>query len=306
MLTFLLTDIFFYLIIIFLIMYVVYVRKTPDILANWSYVFRNKTGIQTLEMMASVVSYSNPQHFDADNAAIEKNWLDGNAAIGMFWASQFNKLNSENTSIHMALSLDGGITPASSIWFKGFTVARYVVESEAVAAMRKRWNACSACIIEICTPRTYILNGINVQGNPNIERNVSYAEIWKDGYYKTYEPKLNVVIFDESELQISKNIADICRILHTHNKSGLFLGHLVDPSNPHPARARNNATLEAAFDASGFGLVKYFDCSSFVEEYGFRILENGSQDIHHLPWECLESLAKSFEFAVETLIDKGN
>jgi hypothetical protein len=178
--------------------------------------------------------------------------------------------------------------------------------SEAVDAMRKRWNECSACIIEICTPRTYILDGINVQGNPNIERNVSYAEIWKDGYYKTYEPKSNVATFDESELQISNNIADICRILDTHNKSGLFLGHLVDPRNPHPARSRNNATLKAAFDASSFGLVKYFDCSSFVEEYGFRILENGSQDIHHLPWDSLESLAKSFEFTLETLIEKGN
>ena len=52
MFTFLLTDIFFYLIIIFLIMYVVYVRKTPDILANWSYVFRNKTGILSIVVLS--------------------------------------------------------------------------------------------------------------------------------------------------------------------------------------------------------------------------------------------------------------
>ena len=69
------------------------------------------------------------------DATVEKNWTDGNAAIGLFWASQYNELNSDNTSIHMALKLDGGNTPASTIWFKGFTVARYVVEAEAVAAM---------------------------------------------------------------------------------------------------------------------------------------------------------------------------
>jgi hypothetical protein len=96
---------------------------------------RNKIGIKAIEMIKSVVDYSNPEHLDADDTFIEKNWSDGNSAIGLFWASQYNNLNSDNTSIHMALTLNEGITPASSIWFKGFTVARYVVESEAVAAM---------------------------------------------------------------------------------------------------------------------------------------------------------------------------
>ena len=96
---------------------------------------RNKTGIKTLEMMKSVISYSNPDHFEIDTHSIEENWKDGNSAIGLFWASQYNTLKSDNTSIHGALSLNDGNTPASTIWFKGFTIARYVVESEAVAAM---------------------------------------------------------------------------------------------------------------------------------------------------------------------------
>ena len=96
---------------------------------------RNKTGIKTLEMMKSVIAYSNPDHFSADNASIEQNWKDGNSAIGLFWASQYNNLKSDNTSIHAALSLNDGNTPASTIWFKGFTFARYVVEPEAIAAM---------------------------------------------------------------------------------------------------------------------------------------------------------------------------
>ena len=33
-------------------MYVAYVRKTPDILANWSYVFRNKTGILSIVVLS--------------------------------------------------------------------------------------------------------------------------------------------------------------------------------------------------------------------------------------------------------------
>ena len=45
MFTFLLTDIFFYIIFFSLILYINYVRKTPDIRETWSYVFKNKTGI---------------------------------------------------------------------------------------------------------------------------------------------------------------------------------------------------------------------------------------------------------------------
>ena len=45
MFTFLLTDIFFYIIFFCLIIYINYVRKTPDIRETWSYVFKNKTGI---------------------------------------------------------------------------------------------------------------------------------------------------------------------------------------------------------------------------------------------------------------------
>ena len=45
MVTFLLTDIFFYIIILSLFLYIRYVISTPDILETWSYVFKNKTGI---------------------------------------------------------------------------------------------------------------------------------------------------------------------------------------------------------------------------------------------------------------------
>ena len=45
MFTFLLTDIFFYIIFFSLILYIYYVRKTPDLKQTWQHVFRNKTGI---------------------------------------------------------------------------------------------------------------------------------------------------------------------------------------------------------------------------------------------------------------------
>ncbi len=45
MFTFLLTDVFFYIIFSSLIIYIYYVGKTPDLKETWLYVFKNKTGI---------------------------------------------------------------------------------------------------------------------------------------------------------------------------------------------------------------------------------------------------------------------
>ena len=52
MFVFLLTDIFFYLILISLSIYIIYVRRTPDILKTWSYVFNNNTGIISIVVLS--------------------------------------------------------------------------------------------------------------------------------------------------------------------------------------------------------------------------------------------------------------
>ena len=52
MFVYLLTDIFFYLIIISLLIYILYVRRTPDMLRTWSYVFKNKTGIISIVVLS--------------------------------------------------------------------------------------------------------------------------------------------------------------------------------------------------------------------------------------------------------------
>ena len=52
MFVFLLTDIFFYIIIFSLGYYVYYVRKTKDILETWKHVFKSKTGIISITVLA--------------------------------------------------------------------------------------------------------------------------------------------------------------------------------------------------------------------------------------------------------------
>ncbi len=52
MFVFLLTDIFFYIIILSIGLYIFYVRKTKDILETWKHVFRSKTGIISIVVLS--------------------------------------------------------------------------------------------------------------------------------------------------------------------------------------------------------------------------------------------------------------
>ena len=56
MFVFLITDILFYLIIVSLLMYIGYVRRTPDILETWSYVFNNRTGIISIVVLSFFIA----------------------------------------------------------------------------------------------------------------------------------------------------------------------------------------------------------------------------------------------------------
>ena len=171
----------------------------------------------------------------------------------------------------------------------------------AIERMRDTWMSSTACFIEICSPRSYRLGDLHVQGNPNIDRNVGYAEIWKQGYYLTYEPDLDVKMFDESVDEIASNLSVIFDLLARQERSAVLMGHLVDPNDPHPGRARNNANLEEAFTATSHGAVAFVDCSPFVAEHGFRVLEDGKVDIHHLPWTALDAFAQHLGEALSSV-----
>ncbi len=52
MFVFLITDLFFFIVIIALFSYIFYVRKTPDLLDTWSYVFKKKTGALSILVLS--------------------------------------------------------------------------------------------------------------------------------------------------------------------------------------------------------------------------------------------------------------
>ena len=99
-------------------------------------IFRNKQGIEVLEMMKSYSKFINPNLLTGSKDDIDNSWGSGEIAIGNFWASQYKQLSrTESTKTAIAPSFKNSPTPASTMWWKGFTVARYVVESEAMAAI---------------------------------------------------------------------------------------------------------------------------------------------------------------------------
>ena len=166
---------------------------------------------------------------------------------------------------------------------------------EAINEMRSIWKKSSSLIIEITSPRTARWDGLCVNTNPNIDRQAQYNEIWKLGYYNVHEPEMGVIMSDESPDEQRQNLTSIMDILNDNRKSAIFFGHLVDPTSPHPIRERNNTRLKEAFDGAleskSAGNFHWYDCGHLVSEYGFRILENGDIDIHHLPWGALPQLA---------------
>lgn len=149
-------------------------------------------------------------------------------------------------------------------------------------------------LIEICSPRSYLFDGINIQGNPNFYQDVSYADTWKNGYYARYMPELAVTVYDDTEYILS-NLARIEEIAKIYFKKIILMGHLIDPKNPNEQRLRNNDSLKVASTRLGSKSIKFYDQSYLVNQYGFRTLTDGGTDIHHLPWVALEQQAKDIQ-----------
>ncbi|GAA3542301.1 hypothetical protein AFL01nite_09510 [Aeromicrobium flavum] len=154
---------------------------------------------------------------------------------------------------------------------------------------RAAFGEADRVIIEICSPQSYRWGDLHVQGNPNHYRDAPYAEVWREGYYATYDPSAGVTVFDDTE-SVSANVRALASTLGRSGKELTVLGHLVDPGNPNATRVANNRAVEAAAaDSADLG-VRYFDASPFVAEHGFRVLDNGTVDIHHLPHAAYPSL----------------
>lgn len=126
-----------------------------------------------------------------------------------------------------------------------------------------------------------------MQGNPNYYRSAPYSQVWRHGYYVEFAPELEVEVYDDTS-SIAENLAAVSTRLREVGKGLVVLGHLLDPADPHPVRKANNDSVRAATESLPAELgVTFYDQSHLVGEHGFRVLADGTTDIHHLPEDAL-------------------
>lgn len=186
----------------------------------------------------------------------------------------------------------------TSLWQDG--LARDAALQRAISL----FNESDVIVVEISSLKSFIVNSLAVQGNPNYYHNISYKDIWNKNYYEDYHPEIQShQTADESEIQkLFSYLSDICS---KRGKKAIVLGHLVDPKQPNATRKALNELLQNS--TNDFRNINYFETEKFVDQFGFRVLENGSVDIHHLPWIGLEALSDSlYEVARKMCLENSN
>lgn len=102
----------------------------------------NETGVKTLNMMKSLMEYSNPDFLTFDSNATAAIWESGEAALATMWGSRGGPILDDEGSTDAITSatvlvgaptVDGGDTPASTLWWDGFTIAKNISDEDAEA-----------------------------------------------------------------------------------------------------------------------------------------------------------------------------
>lgn len=105
----------------------------------------NEMGVATLEMLAALNEYANPDFLTFDSNATQALWESGEIAVGYMWGSRGGAILDgegaapeivENTVLVAAPTVGGGDTPASTLWWDGFTIAANISDEDAAATFR--------------------------------------------------------------------------------------------------------------------------------------------------------------------------
>ncbi len=116
----------------------------------------NERGVATLNMMKSLSEYMNPDFLTHDSNATSAEWEAGNVAMMNMWGSRTGVLMDaegsapevhENTMVSGPLTVGGGSTPATTLWWDGWTVAKNISDQDAEATFVALKNGISPSIL---------------------------------------------------------------------------------------------------------------------------------------------------------------
>ncbi len=133
----------------------------------------NEIGIATLNMLKALTEYTNPDFLTYNTSTVAPIWEAGNLAIAELWGSTGGQILDdagstpeivENTLLVGAPTVAGGSTPASTLWWDGFTIARNISDEDAEATFIAMVNGISEDMIKANNDKAVWLSDAFVPG----------------------------------------------------------------------------------------------------------------------------------------------
>ncbi len=113
-------------------------------------------GVNALNMMKALTEYMNPDYLTHDSNATGAEMEAGNVMLMNMWGSRVGKLMDaegaekqvySNITVGAPLTVGGGSTPASTLWWDGWTVARNISDKDAAATFLAMKHGTSPAIL---------------------------------------------------------------------------------------------------------------------------------------------------------------
>ncbi len=134
----------------------------------------NAQGVEALEMMKALTAYMNPDYLTHDSNATSAEWEAGNVALMNMWGSRTGVLMDdegsapevyENTAVGGPLTVGDSGTPATTLWWDGWTVAKNISDEEAATTFQALAHATSPALLndETMSQAVWLMEGFEAQ-----------------------------------------------------------------------------------------------------------------------------------------------
>lgn len=131
----------------------------------------SEAGVKALEMMKSLSEYMSPDFLTHDSNATNAEFRAGNVALMNMWGSRaatlitvdgVDKAVKDGFAIGGPMTVGGGETPASTLWWDGWTVAKNISDAEAESTFLALMNGIDPSLMEneeIRTQAVWLIDG---------------------------------------------------------------------------------------------------------------------------------------------------
>lgn len=116
----------------------------------------NETGVEALEMIAALNQYAGPDFLTYDGNTTNGLWSAGEVAMAAHWGSRAPQFTEGQTlpeigsvtRVAAIPAVDGGTTPASTLWWDGWTIAANITDAKAEASFVAMLAAIQPSLLE--------------------------------------------------------------------------------------------------------------------------------------------------------------